>query len=98
MTTKGLSGKLKQNIELEVEGDGILFKNISISLTYLYSNCIFFFFFFWVISFGPQGELEGMREIQTSDLLLINGSQLTVLPLVFITGWMFTHLNGAYIC
>lgn len=84
MKTKGLSGKLKQNIGLEVEGDGILFKNISISLTYLYSNCIFFFF--WVISFGPQGELEGMREIQTSDLLLINGSQLTVLPLVFITG------------
>lgn len=60
------------------------------SRTYLFRSLICiataFFFFFWVISFGPQGELEGMREIQTSDLLLINGSQLTVLPLVFITG------------
>ena len=84
MTIKGLSGKLKHNIELKVEGDGILFRNISISLTYLYSK-LATAFFFGVISFGPQGELEGIREIQTSDLL-INGSQLTVLPLVFIIG------------
>lgn len=59
------------------------------SRTYLFRSLICIataFFFFWVISFGPQGEIEGMREIQTSDLLLINGSQLTVLPLVFITG------------
>ena len=58
MTIKGLSGKLKHNIELEVEGDGILFRNISISLTYLYSK-LATAFFFWGDKFWPPRRAGG---------------------------------------